>query len=208
LTECMHHSVEYLRGKFPKGRKLRDAMLHTLPTRSIRRRSRYAPALLLLVPMALVACGSSSGTSNAGTAAPKASASVTASQNVSANPAAGASVSSTGLAPNPNGPVARCLLGGRPVNIEFYGVDADSVCSKYVPVLAALGLGELPVHLDSNATDIPAGFTEGCFLSYPLSFGNLYATVDGYTNGDLVGDPGPLATKVCAKLKKLGWAGG
>ena len=43
--------------------------------------------------------------------------------------------------------------------------------------------------------EIPSGFSVGCYLSYPLSFGNLYASVDGYTNGDLTGDAGPLAAR-------------
>jgi hypothetical protein len=46
---------------------------------------------------------------------------------------------------------------------------------------------------------------QGCNLSYPLSFCNLYAGVSGDANGDLTGDPGPLAKKVCTRLLHLGW---
>ena len=117
----------------------------------------------------------------------------------------GLQAAQTRLVPNPNGPVNRCLLGGRPVNIEFYGVDANAMCTSYASVLAALGLGNLPVHLSTQGGDIPSGQTDGCYLSYPLQFGNIYAGVNGYTNGDLTGDPGPLAKKVCKKLATLGW---
>jgi hypothetical protein len=116
--------------------------------------------------------------------------------------------STSSLAPNPNGAVSHCLLGGRPMDIEFYGVDANNVCAKYVPVLADLGQPNLPVHTDIQTTDIPTGFSVGCGLSYPLSFGNLHAYVYGYTNSDTLGDAGPLAAKVCAKLLTLGWVMG
>lgn len=91
------------------------------------------------------------------------------------------------------------------MNIEFYGIDANNMCTKYVTVLAALGLGNLPVHLSTQGGDIPAGGATVCYLSYPLSFGNLYAGVTGYTNGDLVGDPGTPAKKVCKRLMQLRW---
>ncbi|SRR6266705_3953303 len=112
------------------------------------------------------------------------------------------------LAPNPNGAVSCCLLGGRPLNIEFYGVDASNVCAKYVPVLADLGQPNLAVHANSPGGEIPSVFSVGCGLSYPLSYGNLNAYVNGYTNGDINGDAGPLAAKVCAKLLTLGWVRG
>jgi hypothetical protein len=178
--------------------------MHRTPLASL---SLYASALgLSLLVLALAACGGTAG-SGAQTSSPQASTSQSpASQPAAASQATSvAAPSSASLAPDPNGPVARCLLGGRPVNIEFYGIDANNMCTKYVAVLAALGLGNLPVHLSTQGGDIPSGATVGCDLSYPLSFGNLYAGVNGYTNGDLTGDPGPLAKKVCKRLLQLKW---
>lgn len=49
--------------------------------------------------------------------------------------------------------------------IECYDVDGNSICARYVPALAGLGLPGIPVHTDSNATNIPSGYAEACFLS-------------------------------------------
>jgi hypothetical protein len=110
------------------------------------------------------------------------------------------------LAPDPNGAESRCLLGGKPLNIEFYGVDASNVCAKYVPVLAALGQPNLAVHPYSAGGEIPGGYTVGCGLSYPLDFGRLQASVQGYVGRSIdAGDAGPLAKSVCDRLLELGW---
>ena len=148
--------------------------------------------LLGCITLLLVACGSGSTTNPPATS----------------NTTPKITYGSSSLAPNPNGSVSRCLLGGRPLNIEFYGVDASNVCAKYVPVLADLGLPNLAVHANSPGGEIPSGNSIGCGLSYPLSYGNLNAYVSGYTNGDINGDAGPLAKKVCAKLLTLGWVPG
>jgi hypothetical protein len=161
---------------------------------------------VLLLVLGLAACGTSSGPASK----PAASSTISAatSPGVSASQTSAPSLSATELAPNPNAPVSHCLLGGRPMDIEFYGVDANNVCARYVPVLADLGQPNLPVHTDIQTTDIPSGFSVGCGLSYPLSFGNLHAYVYGYTNSDTLGDAGPLAAKVCARLLTLGWVMG
>lgn len=183
------------------------SLLHAV-ARSIKQKGTYMNALVcatrrwarwsvLLVVLALaVGCGTGSGSSTPA-ASPTAAAAT--------SPTAAPSAATTGLAPDPNAPVSRCLLGGKPVNIDFIGVDAINTCTKYVAVLADLGLPNLTIHANDQNSDIPGGYSVGCYLSYPLSFGNLDANVVGYTNGDLNGDAGPLAAKVCARLKELGW---
>ena len=121
--------------------------------------------------------------------------------NAASNPSAPAD-----LAPDPNGAESRCLLGDKPLNIEFYGIDASNVCVKYATVLAEMGLPNLPIHPNSHGGEIPEGFTVGCYLSYPLNFGNLYAGVNGYVGRAVdAGDAGPLAKSVCTRLLSLGW---
>jgi hypothetical protein len=169
-------------------------LLHAV-ARSIKQKGTYMNALVcatrrwarwsvLLVVLALaVGCGTGSGSSTP-----------------AASPTAAAT---TGLAPDPNAPVSHCLLGGKPLNIDFNGVDANNMCTRYVAVLANLGLPNLPVHANTTNRDIPDGISTFCHLSYPLSFGTLYAMVNGYPPD--VGDAGSLDAKVCAKLKELGW---
>lgn len=146
-------------------RKLRDAMLHTRPTRSIRRRSRYVPALLLLVPLSLVACGGGSGASSTGTAAPKTSASVATSSNVSA----GATVASS--APNPNGPVTAASLahgigcptadfGARPPNNPGMQASYAPITSKGICSESPTQYAEFFVFKDTTARDHYLSYTK------------------------------------------------
>jgi len=219
MTPCLNrwreHIIQRPVGRLYRGERARDALKHPPKLRTTRRRARWLPAGLTVASvLAVAACGASSSTTSAQPGAHSATASApaarpsTAAPATSTAPATGGAINAADLAPNPNEPIDRCLLGGRPLNIEFYGIDANSMCTKYGPVLAALGLPNLAVHLSTQGGDIPDGQTNACGLSYPLQFGSLYATVSTYTNGDLLGDPGPVGRQVCAKLLTLGWANG
>jgi hypothetical protein len=162
---------------------------------------------LAAVALVAAACSSSSSTTSAQTTAPGTTASAPATsapaQATSAAPTAVGVTGATSLLPDPNGPAGRCLLGGKPVNIEFYGGDGNAMCPKYMPVMAALGFGNLQVQLSTNGTEIPPGSTDGCLLIYSKLNPQSFAWVSTY-----YGASGPLARMVCAKLTSLGWLPG
>jgi hypothetical protein len=114
------------------------------------------------------------------------------------------------LAPDPNGPTGHCLVGSKPWNIEFYGVDASSICARYSNAFADLGYPNQPVHEyeppgSSNFVELrPGGYSRACGYRWSLNVGNLELFVAGYSTGDLLGDPGPEAKKICTKISTFG----
>jgi hypothetical protein len=168
---------------------------------------RGAPWLALLLVLGFLAagCGGSGNSASKPAAGPATSAATSPPASTGLAPAP--STAPTGTAPDPKGVEGLCILGGKPINIEFSGVDANNVCAKYVGVLAALGLPNLAVHAYANDSQIPAGYTVGCYLTYPLDFGRLNAMVNGYVGRAYdASDPGPLAKSVCDRLLVLGWS--
>jgi hypothetical protein len=164
----------------------------------------WAAIVLAAVP----ACSSGSAKSDTSGQAPSAPATTSAGPPKSVAPRASSAAATTNanLAPNPNGVESRCFVGtGDGVNIEFYGIDASTICYKYVPLLAEAGFPNRPVHPFSQGNEIPRGYSVACGLRWPLSFGNLEAYVNGYSSGQVDGDPGPDAKKFCAKMVTLGW---
>ena len=194
------------------GERTCDALKHP-PSRRAKHRWSVLPAgaLAALALVAAAACSSSPSTTSAPTTTPSATVSAPATHApataTGAAPATAGAASATGLIPDPNGPAGRCLLGGTPVNIEFYGIDGNAMCPKYAPVMAAIGLGDLRVQLSTNGTEIPPGSTDGCLLAYPAPSATSFAWVSTYDNAGPEG-AGPLARKVCARLTALGWAAG
>jgi hypothetical protein len=121
-------------------------------------------------------------------------------------PSTPSAATNTGLTPNPSGVESRCFVGtDKGVNIEFYGIDASTICYQYVKVLADAGFPNRPVHPYSQGGEIPGGYSVACGLRWPLSYGNLDAFVNGYFSGQVDGDPGPDAKKFCKRMLTLGW---
>jgi hypothetical protein len=157
MTPCLNrwreHIIQRRVGRLYGGERARDTLKHPPKLRTTRRRARWLPAGLAVASvLAVAACGASSSTTSAqpgvhsATASAAAARPSTAASATSTAPTTGGAINAADLAPNSNGPIDRCLLGGRPLNIEFYGIDANSMCTKYGPVLAALSLPNLAVH--------------------------------------------------------------
>lgn len=162
---------------------------------------RGAPWLALLLVLGFLAagCGGSGNSASKPAAGP-------------ATSAATSPPASTGLAPNSAGPYGHCLVGTKPWNIEISGTDAAKTCDNLRSKFADLGYPNQPVHAyappgDPNFVELrPAGYTTGCYLTYPLDLGVLNAMVSGYVGRAFdASDPGPIAKSVCDRMVVLGW---